>query len=231
MFPDRCPVCDEILFEKNKIERPRICKECSKKLTYIKQPVCFKCGKQLDDDSKEYCYDCMRKNFSYTRGVAAFSYSDAMKTSMYAFKYNNRREYAGFYANVIAEEFGSIILSWKPDVLVPVPMYKAKMRKRGYNQAEVLANRLSEKLGIPMDAKILERTRDTVPQKELKEEERKNNIKNAFQIRKNGLEYSKIVLVDDIYTTGTTIDECARVFLQAGVSRVYFITACIGKGF
>ena len=154
-----------------------------------------------------------------------------MKTSMYAFKYNNRREYAKFYAHAIIENYGNIIASWKADVIVPVPMYKKKKIKRGYNQAEVLAGKLSEKLGIPMDTDIIYRVRNTIPQKELKDEERKNNIKNAFQIRKNGLKYSKIVLVDDIYTTGTTIDECAGEFLQAGVNQVYFITACIGKGF
>lgn len=154
-----------------------------------------------------------------------------MKKSMYAFKYNNRREYGDFYANAVVSQFGNIINAWQADVLVPVPMFKIKKRKRGYNQAEVFAAALSRKLCIPMDSKILDRIRDTTPQKELNEQDRKNNIKNAFQIRKNGLEYSKIVLVDDIYTTGTTIDECAKVFLQAGINQVYFIAACIGKGF
>lgn len=200
-------------------------------MAYIKQPICYRCGKQIDDDIKEFCYDCQQKKFFFTRGVAAFAYTNEMKNSMYMFKYNNRREYAEFYAKSIVREFGNIIDTWNADALVPVPLFKGKERKRGYNQAKVLADSLSNLLNIPVDGKILERTVNTSPQKALNDKERKNNLKNAFQIRKNGLEYSKIVLVDDIYTTGTTIDECARVLLQAGISQVYFITACIGKGF
>lgn len=88
---------------------------------------------------------------------------------MYAFKYNNRREYAKYYASVIAKEFKDVIFSWNCEVLVPVPLHRSKLIKRGYNQAEILAKRLSEQLLIPMDNKILIRTRNTAPLKELNE--------------------------------------------------------------
>lgn len=218
------------MYEKDKIKRPDICKLCNKKISYITQPICFKCGKQLDCDEREFCADCTKKEHFFTRGVAGFAYSDALKDSMYAFKYNNRREYAQFYAKTVVKEFGNIIDTWKAEALIPVPMYKAKQDKRGYNQAFELSKALSKYTSLPTED-VLVRVKNTTPQKELDEKERINNIKNAFQIRKNGLKYSKIVLVDDIYTTGATIDECARELLQAGVSQIYFITACIGRGF
>lgn len=225
LFPRRCPICDEI------VKAIEVCDECSKKVSYIRQPVCFKCGKQLEEDEREFCHDCTIRKFSYKRGVAAFSYSDGIKRSMYAFKYNNRREYADYYAATLVREFGNVIKSFGAEVLIPVPLHSKKLCKRGYNQAEVLARHISRLINIPVDDNFITRIRNTVPQKELKEKERIDNIKNAFQIRNNSLKYNKIILVDDIYTTGTTIDECAGTALAAGVSEVYFVTACIGKGF
>ena len=148
-------MCGNILFDGNSIVTPDICPGCRSKITYIKQPVCYRCGKQLEDDEQEYCHDCVVKQHNFKRGVAAFSYSQGMKKSMYAFKYNNRREYAKYYASVIAKEFKDVIFSWNCEVLVPVPLHRSKLIKRGYNQAEILAKRLSEQLLIPMDNKIL----------------------------------------------------------------------------
>ena len=132
---------------------------------------------------------------------------------------------------MIAKEFKDVIFSWNCEVLVPVPLHRRKLIKRGYNQAEILAKRLSEQLLIPMDNKILIRTRNTVPLKELNEKERITNLKSAFQTDEIKLKYKRIILVDDIYTTGSTIDECAWTLLRNGAEEVYFITACIGRGF
>lgn len=224
-------MCGNILFDGNSIVTPDICPGCRSKITYIKQPVCYRCGKQLEDDEQEYCHDCVVKQHNFKRGVAAFSYSQGMKKSMYAFKYNNRREYAKYYASVIAKEFKDVIFSWNCEVLVPVPLHRSKLIKRGYNQAEILAKRLSEQLLIPMDNKILIRTRNTAPLKELNEKERITNLKSAFQTDEIKLKYKRIILVDDIYTTGSTIDECAWTLLRNGAEEVYFITACVGRGF
>lgn len=191
----------------------------------------MKCSKPLEDDMRELCQDCERKMHGFVRGVAAFSYSKAMKKSMYGFKYNNRREYGKYYAGVIWDEFGDIIRSWNADALIPVPLHKSRQRKRGYNQAQVLAKELERMLGVKTDDKILVRIKNTKPQKELTYKERNSNIESAFQIRINDLKYKKVILVDDIYTTGATVDECAKVLLDSGVEKVYFITACVGNGF
>lgn len=231
MYPPRCPVCDNILYEKNSIKRPDVCNGCLKDIRIINQPACMKCGKQLEDEIEEFCHDCKVKSFEYERGVAAFSYSKAMKRSMYAFKYNNRREYAEFYSKVICEKYNKVIRSWDVDVLMPVPLHRRRFIKRGYNQAQVVADAISKKLGIAVDAKTLVRSKNTKPQKELTDKERNNNIENAFQISPNGIKYNKVILVDDIYTTGTTINECARVLKRNGVKSVYFVSVCVGNGF
>lgn len=191
----------------------------------------MRCGKQLEDNEKEFCRDCARKKFVYKRGVAAFNYSDSMKKSMYDFKYGNRREYAEFYARTIYENFGNVIKSFNAEVLIPVPLHKIRQRKRGYNQAEILADKLSRYLGIPCDGKYLVRVKKTVPQKILSDRDRLGNIENAFQTVQNGIKYRKVILVDDIYTTGATINECASVLHASGTEEVFFVTACIGRGF
>lgn len=212
-------------------KRPKICPECLMGICIITPPYCMKCSKPLEDDLRELCQDCERKEHVFIRGVAAFSYSKAMKRSMYGFKYNNRREYGKYYADVIWEKYGNTIMSWNADALIPVPLHKARFRKRGYNQAQVLAKELGKLSGIKLDDEMLVRVKNTKPQKELTDKERNNNIESAFQIRINDLKYSKVILVDDIYTTGATINECAKVLLDGGVGKVYFITACIGNGF
>lgn len=191
----------------------------------------MRCGKSLEDELEEFCHDCSVKTHAYKRGVAGFSYTKAMKRSMYAFKYNNRREYAEFYSKVICEKYNKVINSWGAEVLIPVPLHRLRLMKRGYNQAQVVAEKIGKNLGISVDSKILIRNKNTKPQKQLTDKERNNNIENAFQIVPNGIKYKKVVLVDDIYTTGTTIDECAKVLKRNGVTDVYFIAVCVGKGF
>ena len=191
----------------------------------------MKCSKPLEDDIRELCQDCQRKEHVFTRGVAAFSYSKAMKKSMYGFKYSNRREYGKYYSKVLWEKYSNTILSWGADALIPVPLHRTRLRKRGYNQAQVLARFLEKESGIMVDDTTLVRIKNTKPQKELSDKERNSNIESAFQIRSNDLKYKKVILVDDIYTTGATINECAKVLVGGGVEKVYFIAACIGNGF
>lgn len=231
IFPPRCPGCDEILFDKNSAIRPCICDKCNAKIKYISEPMCLRCGKQLEDPEAEFCHDCNNKDFFYNRGIAAFSYSEIMKHSMYQFKYNNRREYAKFYAMALERQFADIIRSWQPQVLIPVPLHKSRLRKRGYNQAEVLAKAIGEQMDIPVDGGILIRVKKTIPQKMLGQKERLMNVEKAFQTASNSIKYKKVILVDDIYTTGTTINECARILKENGADTVFFVAACIGNGF
>ena len=113
---------------------------------------------------------------------------------------------------------------------MPVPLHKSRMRKRGYNQARVLAGELSALTGIPVYADWIGRVEKTVPMKDLPAAERQNNLKRAFKILRNDVKLNTIIIIDDIYTTGSTIDAMSRELRNVGVRRIYFITLAIGRG-
>lgn len=225
-FPPRCPVCDEVLFPDS-----RICADCAKKIMRVREPVCKKCGKPLVEERREYCEDCQKKKHFFVQGKAVFVFEGRIRTSMYRFKYGGRQEYAAFYASVAAEQYGRWLQRKGVEAIVPVPMYLWKKRRRGYNQAEVFAGALGRELDIPVECGLVRRIRNTAPQKQLNAEERVHNVKNAFQFAANIVKYKKVVLVDDIYTTGSTMDEVAKALLAAGISEVYYICISIGESY
>lgn len=230
LFPPACPVCGQPLGVADG-KRERICRKCADKIEYIKEPRCMKCGKPLKTDSAECCYDCSRKRHLYERGIAVFAYTDGMKQSIYRFKYQGKREYAAFYGEEAAKSCGSLIRSWKIDLIIPVPMYAAKQKRRGYNQAELIAKELGKHLNIPVVSEILIRSKKTIPMKALNDIERRKNVEKAFFVKTNVVKYKRILLIDDIYTTGATIDSCADVLQKQGAKKVYFLCLCAGKGF
>ena len=225
LYPKSCPMCDKIL-KKNQL----ICHKCSEKLEYIDEPKCKKCGKQLDDMRVEYCEDCRRYHHDYKMGIGVFAYNDMVSKSIYRFKYYNRRTYAECYGAAIALRCGEKIKGWQADVIIPVPIHKRKMIKRGYNQAELIARVVGEKMNIAVDERCLLRTVNTRPQKEMNKSERVQNLKKAFVVAEGAIKFKKIILIDDIYTTGSTIDACARALLEAGAKEIYFISLSIGQG-
>lgn len=225
-FPRRCPLCDCVV-EPGKL----ICGVCNQKNWRIREPVCKRCGKPVENDRREYCRDCQVKSHKYRQGKAVFLYRGEIQRSMYRFKYNNKREYAVFYANEAADLYGHWIKQHNIEAIVPVPMFSGKKRLRGYNQAGVFAAALGRTVGLPVDQRLIMRVRNTVPQKELNDRERKSNLKNAFQLKPDIVKYNQILLVDDIYTTGSTIDAVAEVLLSAGIKDIYYICISIGEGF
>lgn len=225
LFPGRCPVCDRPV----KPAGALICKECVKKLKYVKEPVCMRCGKALRSKEQEYCFDCSHKKQEYDRGVSLYEYGSIRQT-IYRFKYGGRQEYAAFLGKEMARYLGRQILSWKPDALVPVPLHKKRLKKRGYNQAQLLAEELGRQLGLPVVNDWIFRVKNTQPQKLLDGQKRQNNLKKAFIIGANDVKLDTIVIIDDIYTTGSTVNEIALLCRQHGVRKVYFAALSIGTG-
>lgn len=224
LFPARCPVCDAVL-----PCRQRICASCRKELKLIEAPYCLKCGKRLHDGNERFCSDCATYPHVYDRGRALFEYAPIRK-SIYRMKYGKRAEYATLYGEMLAKHLGDVIRSWKPDALVPVPLHEKRLAKRGYNQAELLADVLGRRLGIPVQRKLVKRLKNTLPQKDLDAAGRQNNLKKAFKLCANDVKLNSIVIIDDIYTTGSTIDAVAAVLKEAGTRSVYFVALSIGKG-
>lgn len=226
VYPPECPFCGRLLSHGEK----GICAECEPLIPRISAPTCLKCGKEIVDSEAELCADCGRQRRSYVRGFPAMNYVSPLRESISRFKYHNKKEYADFFASEIIRACGKNIMDVSPDVLVPIPVHKRKMRKRGYNQAAVLADCLSPKLGIPVDETIIERTVNTLPQKMLSDNERENNIKKAFNSCKKCVKYKSVILVDDIYTTGATVEACTRLLHNMGVEDVFYTSISIGRG-
>ena len=225
--PRRCPVCDGALFIS---EKEWIHPECRKKLSPVTHPFCFRCGRPLQDATAEYCADCRMRRRSFIRSVSAFVYNEAARESVVRFKYHGCQQYAACYAEEIWALRKEELLSFRADALIPVPIHRDRLLKRGYNQAELLAYELSRLSGIPLRRDLLFRTKKTRAQKALGPEARIRNLQDAFSAGKAAKELNTVILVDDIYTTGATMEACARVLLSAGVKRVYGVTFCISTG-
>ena len=231
LYPPRCPVCGEILYPADQ----RICPECVKKLPVITGPRCVRCSKPVEKEEAEYCYDCARRSFLCERGFALWRYDRVTAESIAAFKFRGRKEYAAFYAQEAVRLAGGFLRGYRPDYLVPVPLHRRRLAARGYNQAALLAERIERLTGIP-EIPLLVRIRNTRPQKELNDKGRCQNVDAAFALsqaewrRLPGIPKT-VLLIDDIYTTGSTVEACAAVLKTAGIEHVMFLTLCIGRGF
>lgn len=204
------------------------------KVELVKSPFCMKCGKPLTNDG-EFCMDCMKKETSFNCGRAAFVYNKYMKKSIEDFKYHGRTEYAEFYARNMFEAYGGWIESLSPDALIPVPVHINRELKRGYNQSGIIADVLGKLTGIQVIHNLLVRSKDTIAQNKLPDRERKENLHNAFSIVRESWELYQnvkcVIIIDDIYTTGSTIEECSYVLRCADIENIYFLCTCIGKGY
>ena len=225
IFPRRCIVCDRVL----KMSENGICGECANLVHKIVPPYCMTCGKQIRNEDEILCPDCRDTYHYYDEGRAMYLYDDAMKRSIYRFKYGGRCEYAKFYGEQLSFKFKEYLDHIAPDVLIPIPIHKKRLKKRGYNQAELIAAELSNRLKIPLCSNLLIRTDETLRQKDLNASERQNNLKKAFKTTRNDVKLSTAVLIDDIYTTGATIDAAAAALKGIGVGKVYFICLCSGR--
>ena len=235
LFPRRCPVCDGIVppfvYSDGKILRGGLIHDgCRKKPKPVKGATCMKCGKPLmkTEEDEEHCLDCRKHVHCFDRGFSLFKYR-SISGSIYRFKYAGRAEYADYYAAETVRRLGKRLNNLGIQALIPVPMYEQKRNERGYNQAEIYARKLSEIIGIPTYTDVIKRVKSTVPMKGLDARTRRNNLKKAFNIVRNDVKFRCILIIDDIYTTGSTVDEIAHEFRMTGVDRIYVLTLAIGQ--
>lgn len=225
LYPRRCPVCDDIVLPKGAL----ICPKCKEKLSFVESPVCVCCGKELESEEAEYCSDCIRHPKSFTGGIALLNYNKEAKASLLKFKSANRREYADFYAEELVRRYLPKLERAHADMIVPVPLHWRRKNRRGYNQAEVIARKLSAYLEIPVCTKVLRRTRYTAAQKTLDSKARLHNLEKCMEARADLEGRPTVFLIDDIYTTGSTLEACTRALKKAGAGKVIPVVAAIGK--
>lgn len=222
LYPRRCPVCHDIAVPGGS----RICNVCREKLKPITGPRCFRCSKPLKREEQEYCKDC-RKTRLFDQGIGIFPYGSVLQESLFKLKYGKRQEYGSFYGQIAAVYSREIIRNWGVEIIIPIPLHRKRMEKRGYNQAELIAEALGKTLCIPVDSRLMKRKVNTRPQKELDYRERKQNMKNAFFLKGEN-RYRRILLVDDIYTTGSTIEAAGELLKRNGAENVFFLTIAMG---
>ncbi len=180
--------------------------------------ACEKCLGKLKTVKDEEQADCSHEDFYFDGGRCSFAYS-TVNDSIYRFKYMGRASYAKTYARLMVDE--RLI---NPDALIPVPMHKKRLIKRGYNQATELAVEISRLTKIPVNDTCIIRQKNTIPQKLATRRLRSANMKKAFIVIENVVNLRRVVIIDDIFTTGSTVDSMAKELKKAGVKEVYFLT-------
>ncbi|HNR03628.1 MAG TPA: ComF family protein [Bacillota bacterium] len=218
----KCSIC-------GRAGRLAVCNACMASLDYLQGITCLHCGKQLNEQYDDCtCPDCKTGIFYYERAYSCFEYGGMGKKLIHKLKYEGMVQLANVIAGLMAERLENERLVI--DAIVPVPIHKKKLEARGFNQSQIIARELGERLHKPVMG-CLERMVETKEQYNLDRNQRFLNIRGAFSVKLsyNIGKYKNILLVDDIYTTGSTVNECSKLLKDAGAAKVYVITAATGS--
>jgi ComF family protein len=226
IYPPRCPICQAFLQDQNTLQGKQdipFCQDCFKEFTEIKSPICSLCGRPFSGgvEQDRVCEDCLRRRPSYDIARAPYLYDGALMTAIHELKYAQRSHLADSLGSLLASFAQTWIGELKGYLIMPVPLHPRRLRSRGFNQSLLLARCVTSKTGADLDFLSLRRTRFTKPQTELSSEERKKNVRKAFEVvKKEAVKGRTIVLVDDVATTGSTLNECAKALKRAGADGV-----------
>ncbi len=202
-----------------------LCDECLAGIQKVDGNICIKCGRRVGSENS-YCEMCAKHDFAFDKAASVYCYEDTMRQLAHRFKYSGAQWLRVFGGRAMAQKYSE--LGWNCDIICYVPMYKTKERARGYNQAQLLAKELSKTADAEyMD--LLKRVKNTVPQSKLGKDERMENIANAIELAHGFDEHIKdkaILVADDILTTGSSINECAKVLKAHGARVVYGLCLC-----
>lgn len=204
-----------------------LCKNCASTVEFIHDRRCLKCGKGLKDSFMDnICPDCKERKYNFYSAYSSFLYRGSGKEIIHRLKYDGKKE----GAKVLAKYMADIIISENldGDAIVPVPIHEAKMSLRGFNQSYLIGESLSSLIKTPLYPCLI-RIRNTKDQFNLDKYERKLNIINAFSYNLlYNVKNKRILLIDDVFTTGNTVDECSKVLLNSGAKDVFVVTAASG---
>lgn len=224
VFPPRCAVCGEVLALEEREDF--LCKACRAEIPYFPKEKCAHCGGETD--TAGFCDSCL-KIFAFESACGAFPY-EKVRHAIHLFKYGGDQTIGKGLGELMADyllQYHEELLV-KTDVMVSVPLHEKKEKNRGFNQTHILCEKISEKTGLVFWRKGLERKRETIAQSELTPEERKRNLKGAF-LATADFTGKRVLLVDDIFTTGATCNECAKVLYRAGAKEVMvFVLSAAG---
>ncbi len=209
------------------------CEDCAVNIARLQNSgnICERCGKYLEE-GKALCVDCTLRNPPFAIARAVGPYEDQLRIATKVLKFMCRKYLAPKMGSMMAEIVKSEPGFGHLDLIVPVPIAPNSFRTRGFNQTDLLARQISKDLRIRLDNTVIVRVKDTPEQKDLSREERERNLLCAFEIRgADKIRDKDILLVDDVYTTGSTVCECVRVLRDAGARRVCVMIWATGRGF
>lgn len=221
IYPPRCHVCHAFV---DRSETGLFCPDCFSDFTSLASPLCPVCSTPFVSDTQtdHLCEECLRDRPSYSSVFAAYQYKGALVKAVYRFKYGAKGYLAESLGLLLAEFSASLFKEYDDLLVIPVPLHPKRLRERGFNQSLLLARHVGGRLSKEVDFMSLRRTRYTAPQAGLKKHERKKNVLGAFSVEKaSAVEDKTILLVDDVSTTGNTLNECARILIKSGCKEVF----------
>jgi ComF family protein len=228
LYPPVCQLCQG---HRAEAQDGFVCGKCWSHIRFIRAPFCERCGLPFEGDltTNFICTNCNDLELHFTFARSAVVAKSVVLEAIHRFKYSRALWFEAFLAGLLVREAAPILASEKWDYLVPVPLHPLKLREREFNQAALLAQPLSRATQIPVNEKILQRVNPTATQTLLTRDERAANMKNAFVVRPGTrLAGKRIIVVDDVFTTGATTNACARALRAAGAAEVGVWTVARG---
>ena len=217
----KCLACGKDIFDEL-----GFCSDCIKQVVFNNGKTCKRCGVAIDGD-EDYCGNCAYDKLYFDRAYSVFNYDGAIQKAILAMKFNNLGSYAKVFARYLVYLAQKRNLCY--DLVTFVPMSKKKLKKRRYNQAQLLAKYFCAILG--QDDKLVGavvKVKETAPQEELSKTERKTNLVGAYKVSAD-VKGKRVLIIDDVKTTGATINECAKVLKRAGATEVIGLTVAARK--
>lgn len=227
LFPAPCRICDDLLTNASRVP---VCERCLNGFERISEPLCQCCGRPFvsphaADAIEPLCRLCRIGAYAFDRARSFGVYDDALSAAVVLLKYEGVRRLGDWFAGRLDEVAQKYARDWRIDLVVPVPLHAGRLRERGYNQAELIAKPLAKKLGLRFGSYLLVRTKPRPPQLILSRTERWTSVRGAYATRDRArVDNLRILLVDDVLTTGATLDACSRALKKTGAKAVFALT-------
>lgn len=227
IFPAPCRICDRALTNASRIP---VCEDCLGRFERVSDPLCGACGRPFTSEVaaqavEPLCRLCRLKYYAFDGARSFAIYDDALFEAIALLKYENVNRLGDWFAGRLVEITLGQAKDWRADIVVPVPLHTERRRERGYNQAELIARPLARRLGLKLESRALVRVKPRPPQLVLSRTERWQVVRGAYAVRERArVDNLRILLIDDVMTTGATLDACARTLKRAGAAAVFGLT-------